>query len=70
MLFEENLHISIRYIACELGVSYGTVNSIIHEELKMKKLYARWDSHQLSEEWRKLRIGICQENIDKLESGQ
>ena len=38
MLIEENSHISIRYIAWELGVSYETVNSIIHEELKMKKL--------------------------------
>ena len=37
MLIEENPYINIRYIACEVGVSYGTVNSIIHEELKMKK---------------------------------
>ena len=37
MLIGENPHISIRSIAWKLGVSYGTVNSIIHEELKMKK---------------------------------
>ena len=41
-LIEENPHISIRYLAFELGVSYGTVCSIIHDELKLKKLCARW----------------------------
>ena len=36
-LTEEIPHISIRYIAWELSVSYGTVSNTIHEELKMKK---------------------------------
>ena len=33
-LIEENPHISIRYIAFELGVSYGTISSIIHDQIK------------------------------------
>ena len=51
-------------------MSYGTVNSIIHEELKMKKLCARWIQDQLSEECKKLLMKICQEYLDKLELGQ
>jgi histone-lysine N-methyltransferase SETMAR len=41
-LIKENPLISIRYIAFELSVSYGTISSIIHDELKLKKLCARW----------------------------
>ncbi|CAF5013131.1 unnamed protein product, partial [Rotaria socialis] len=40
MLIEENPHISIRYLAFETGVPYGTINSITHDELKLKTLCA------------------------------
>lgn len=70
MLIEENPHISIRYIAFELGVSYGTISSIIHDELKLKKLCARWIPHELSQQCKQQRVEICQENLAKLESGQ
>jgi len=58
-LIEENPHISIRYLAFELGVSYGTISVIIHDELKLKKLCARWVPHQLSEECKQKRVEIC-----------
>ena len=58
VLIEENPHISIRYIAWKFFMSYGTVNSIIHGELKMKRLHARWVPHQLREERKKLLMEI------------
>ena len=70
LLIEENPHISIRYIAFELGVSYGTISGIIHDELKLKKLCARWVPHELSEQCKQQRVEICKENLAKLESGQ
>ena len=39
MLIEENPHINNGYIAFELGLSYGTISGIIHDELKMKKFW-------------------------------
>ena len=53
-----------------LGLSYGNINRIIHDELKLKKLCARWVPHQLTEKYKQQRMEICQENLDKLESGQ
>ena len=70
MLIKENPHISIRHIAWEVDLSYGVVSSIIHEELKTKKLCARWIPHELREECKKLWVEICQENLDMMESGQ
>ncbi|CAF1261575.1 unnamed protein product [Adineta ricciae] len=69
-LIEENPHISIRYLAFELGVSYGAICGIIHDELKLKKLCARWVPHELNEQCKKQRVEICRANLAKLESGQ
>jgi histone-lysine N-methyltransferase SETMAR len=70
LLIEDNPHISIRYLAFELGISYGTVFGIIHDTLKLKKLCARWVPHELTEQCKKERVEICRENLAKLESGQ
>ena len=40
-LIDENPHISIRYMVFETDLSYGNINRIIHNELKLKKLCAR-----------------------------
>ena len=69
-LIDENPHISIRYMVFETGLSYGNINRIIHDELKLKKLCARWVPHQLTEKCKQQRMEICQENLAKLESGQ
>ena len=69
-LIDENPHISIRYIVFETGISYGTVSRIIHDELKLKKLCARWIPHELTEQNKKQRVSICRDNLDKLKSGQ
>ncbi|CAF5055852.1 unnamed protein product, partial [Rotaria sp. Silwood1] len=68
-LIDENPHITIRYMFFETGLSYGTINRIIHDDLKLKKLCARRIPHQLTEK-NKQRMQICQENLAKLVSGQ
>ena len=69
-LIDENPHISIRYMAFETGSSYGNINRIIHDELKLKKLCAKWVPHQLTEKYKQQRMEISQENLAKLESSQ
>ena len=69
-LIDENPHISIRYMVFETGSSYGNINRIIHDELKLKKLCAKWVPHQLTEKCKQQRMEISQENLAKLESSQ
>jgi hypothetical protein len=38
------------------------MNRIIHDELKLKKLYAGWIPHQLTEKCSQERMKICSEN--------
>ena len=37
-LIDENPHISIRYMFFEISLSYGTINRITRDDLKLKKL--------------------------------
>lgn len=67
---DENPHISIRYIVFETGLSYGNVSRIIHDDLKLKKLCARWIPHELTEQGKEQRVDICRTNLAKLKSGQ
>lgn len=69
-LIDENPHISIRYIVFETSLSYGNVSRIIHDDLKLKKLCARWIPHELSDQTKKQRVDICRNNLAKLKSGQ
>ena len=69
-LIEENPHVSIRYLAFDTGISYGTISSIIHDDLKLKKLCARWIPHELTEQGKKQRVDICRANLAKLKSGE
>ena len=69
-LIDENPHISIRYMVFETGLSYGTINRIIHDDLKLKKLCGRWIPHQLTGKNKQQRVQICQENLAKSKSSQ
>ena len=54
-------------IEVETKLSRGTIHTIIHEHLKMKKVTSRWVPHQLSEQNKLDRVRICQENLDKFD---
>lgn len=68
LLIEENSRISIHYIEAETGLSYGTIERIIHDHLYLRKLSSRWIPHELSEAQKKKRVEICKKNLDYIES--
>ena len=49
-LIEEDPHSTVRELseACELSI--GTINNILHKDLHMRKLAARWVPHLLSDD--------------------
>lgn len=48
-------------IAAELGISYGSVLTILHERLGMNKVCARWVPRMLTPPQKASRVDICQE---------
>ena len=42
-----------------LGISHGSVSTILHDRLGMHKLTARWDPKSLSDEQMATRASVC-----------
>ena len=56
-------------IEAEAALSHVTIEAIIHEHLKMKKLVYCWVSRKLAEQNRKDLVHICSENLAKFYAG-
>jgi histone-lysine N-methyltransferase SETMAR len=60
-LIHEDPSVTLRFLSLELGISYGSAHTIMHDHLKRSKKCARWVPHQLSEEQKNQRVQMCQE---------
>ena len=52
-----------------LSLSHSTIERIIHDWLKMKKVTSRCVSHQLTDEQKQQRVKLCRENVAKFQNG-
>ena len=55
----DDWNITLRFLAAELGVSYGSAQSIMHEELGGRECCARWVPHLLTDHQHAERARIC-----------
>ena len=69
-LIEDNPHISYDEIEAATSINQFSINQIIHDHLKMKKMSSRWIPHELTDENRLLRLEICRENLAKISEGK
>ena len=60
---DKDRHVSIETISAQFDVSVGTVHTIIHEELKMRKICARFVSRVLRENQKERRCHDSREMI-------
>ena len=51
--------IQVEEIAQALGISHGSVSTILHDRLGMRKLTARWVPKSLSDEQMATRASVC-----------
>jgi len=63
-LILEDRRISANSIDEQLGISRKFVGSIIHEDLDMRKLSARWVPKCLSEDQKLQRCQSCEQNVE------
>jgi histone-lysine N-methyltransferase SETMAR len=63
-LVMEDRRIKVREIAGEIGISTGSVESILHEKLGLIKVCARWVPRMLSPVQRADRVAISRANLD------
>ena len=60
-----NRRVAIDEVACSLQISHGSAYQIIHDELRLHKLCARWVPRQLTAEHKRKRVEICQRLLDR-----
>ena len=60
--------IQVEEIAQALGISHGSVSTILHDRLGMRKLTARWDPKSLSDEQMATRASVCSALLKRFRS--
>ena len=60
-------NVSVREISSDLDVSIGTVHKVLHEELGLRKISARWVPHILTAEQKRRRFNCAKQLLDMFE---
>ncbi|CAH1999396.1 unnamed protein product [Acanthoscelides obtectus] len=68
-LIIEDRHVTYRDIEASLKISKTSIQTILHEELGVRKLVPRWIPHLLTEEQKVARVNGCQKTLDRFNSG-
>jgi hypothetical protein len=58
-LIQESRRITVSAVANVLDISYGSAYSIMHDELKYRKVCSRWIPKHLTEDHKQKRVEIC-----------
>jgi hypothetical protein len=69
-VIDDNPYASYDQIQEETLLCHGTINTIIHDHLRLRNIRSRWVPHLLNYEAQQKRVKICQENLKKHESGE
>jgi len=66
-LIEEDPHSTYEDIQAVLPLSNWTIQTIIHEHLRLRKLTSRWVPHELTPDQKRKRVEFCEENLQRLQ---
>ena len=60
-----NRRVAIDEVACSVQISHGSAYQIIHDELGLHKVCARWVPRELTAEHKRKRVEICQRLLNR-----
>ena len=66
-LLDNDRRITIRDIVAKTDYSYGTVSGIIHNQLNMRRICARWIPEMLNTDQKRLRVECCEQLLKRFE---
>ena len=55
------------FIVAKTDYNYGTVSGIIHNQLNMRRICARWIPKMLNTDQKRLRVECCEQLLKRLE---
>ena len=65
LAIKQNRRISVLELSSNIGVSIGSIDTIIHEHLLYSKVSARWVPKMLTEDHKLARVSACQQLLDR-----
>ncbi|CAF1278719.1 unnamed protein product [Rotaria sp. Silwood1] len=68
-VIEDDPHSTYEDVIVKTDLSRGTIEPIIHDNLKMRKVVSRWVAHQLTDEQKQKRLQIYRQNLEKFRNG-
>ena len=68
-IIEDNPYCTYDEIEAQSNLSRGTIQTIIHDCLQLRKIASRYVPHTLSQKNRQDRVRMCKENLAKFKSG-
>ena len=69
MCYNSDRQIQVKEIAQALGISHGSVSTILHDGLVMHKLTACWVPKSLSDEQMAIRASVCSALLKRFRPG-
>ena len=57
--------LTVKQIAANASISVGSVDTILHDDLKMQKISARWVPQMLTDENKASRVAMCQAMLSR-----
>ena len=62
-IIEGDARFTVRNIAQKVGISLSTVNLILKKHLKVRKIFARWVPHMLTDEQKRQRVKVAKKML-------
>ena len=69
-MVEEDARLTVLQLGKAIGISTGSIRTILHEKLGLRKVCARWVPHQLSEYQKATRVNWCRTTLARFEGGR
>ena len=69
-IIEDDPNSTYQQIEAILGISSMAINSIIHDYLNLRKVFARWVPHTLTDDQKQLRVQFCRHSLKRFEEGR
>jgi len=67
-VIRKNWRVTVKEVASLLDISVGSAHHIIHDELKFRKVCARWVPKRLTPEMKERRVDACKELLRRYEA--
>jgi len=61
----EDRRLTVKQIAANAGISFGSVDTILNDDVKMWKVSARWVLRMLTDENKASRVAMCQAMLSR-----